>query len=64
MHAEPDDGLSAVAPSCVVRLGRLPQPGRNPLARGVDRMEGTAVLLSLLLALVLVPVMLTLGSRS
>lgn len=50
------------ASSPVLRLARLVRPGRNPLARGVDRAEGTAVLLFVLLALVLMPVMLTLGS--
>jgi hypothetical protein len=54
--------ITAVVPSRSLRLGRLLRPGRNPLARGVDRAEGTVVLLFVLLALVLVPVMLTLGS--
>ncbi|GAB1516705.1 Rv1733c family protein [Actinophytocola sp. KF-1] len=50
------------ASSPVLRLARLLRSGRNPLARGVDRAEGAAVLLFVVLALVLVPVMLTLGS--
>ena len=54
--------MTAVVPSRARRLGRLLRPGGNPLARGVDRAEGTIVLLFVLLALVLVPVMLTLGS--
>ncbi|MFI7680440.1 hypothetical protein [Actinophytocola sp. NPDC049390] len=51
-------------PSLVLRLARLVRPGGNPLARGVDRAEGTAVILFILLALVLVPVLLTLGSET
>jgi hypothetical protein len=55
MRAKPDDWL-------IVRWARLLRPAGNPLARGADRLEGAAVLLSVLLALVLVPVMLTVGS--
>jgi hypothetical protein len=54
--------MTAVPPSWVVRLRRLLWPAGNPLARGVDRVEGTVLLLAVLLALVLVPVMLTFGS--
>lgn len=54
--------MTALPPSRVVRLSRLLWPARNPLARGVDRVEGTVVVLAVLLALVLVPVMLTFGS--
>jgi hypothetical protein len=53
---------SPASPSLALRLARLLRPGRNPVARGVDRTEATAVILLVLLALVLVPVMLTLGS--
>lgn len=49
-------------PSPLLRLVRLLRPGGNPLARGVDRTEGAIVSLVVLLALALVPVMLTLGS--
>lgn len=49
-------------PSQALRLARLLRPGRNPLARGADRVESAAVILFVLLAVVLVPVMLTLGS--
>lgn len=52
------------SPPRMVRFGRLLRPGRNPLARGADRLEGAVVLGSVLLALVLVPVMLTLGSAT
>lgn len=38
------------------------RPGRNPLARDVDRVESTIVILFVVIALVLVPVMLTFGS--
>ena len=58
MSAEPP----AMSPSPFLRLGRLLRPGGNPLARGVDRTEGAVLGLSVLLALALVPVMLTLGS--
>lgn len=54
--------MTVVPPSRVLRLGRLLRPGQNSLARDVDRVEGVVVGLSVLLALVLVPVMLTLGS--
>jgi hypothetical protein len=50
--------MKALPPSRAVRLRRLLWPVRNPLARGVDRVEGTVVML----ALVFVPVMLTFGS--
>ncbi|MFL6126012.1 hypothetical protein [Actinophytocola sp.] len=49
-------------PSPALRLIRLLRPGGNSLARGVDRFEGVAVGLLVLLALVLLPVMLTFGS--
>jgi hypothetical protein len=52
----------AVSPSPIRRLVRLLRPGGNPLARGVDRTEGAVVGLVVLVALALVPVMLTLGS--
>jgi hypothetical protein len=54
--------MTAAPPSSALRLLRLLRPGQNPLARGVDRVEATVVKLSVLLALVLVPVALTLGS--
>ena len=54
--------MTAASPSTGLRLIRLLRPGRNPLARGVDRIEATVVKLSVLAALLLVPVMLTLGS--
>ncbi|TDV44094.1 Rv1733c family protein [Actinophytocola oryzae] len=54
--------MKATPPSPFLRLVRLLRPGRNPLARGVDRIEGTTLLLLSLLALVLLPVMLTFGS--
>ena len=64
--AVPPSALPASArsapPSALLRLARLLRPGRNPLARGVDRTEGTIVILFALLALALVPVLLTLGS--
>lgn len=52
----------ASPPSRALRLVRLLRPGRNRLARGADRAEGAVVILFVLLALVLVPVMLTFGS--
>lgn len=54
MHAQP--------PSPFLRLARSLRPGGNPLARGVDRAEAAVVVVVVLLALVLVPVLLTLGS--
>jgi hypothetical protein len=54
--------MTASPPSRTRRLARLLYPGRNPLARGADRAEAAVVVLSVLLAMVLVPVMLTLGS--
>jgi hypothetical protein len=54
--------MTAVPPSWPLRLFRLLRPGGNPLGRGVDRAEATIVILFVLLALVLVPVMLTVGS--
>jgi hypothetical protein len=48
--------------STLARLVRLVRPGRNPLARGVDRLQGALVALSVCAGLVLVPVMLTIGS--
>ena len=49
-------------PSPMVRVRRLLCPGTNRLARGVDKTEATIVILFVLLALLLVPVMLTLGT--
>ncbi|MGB3438689.1 MAG: hypothetical protein WBA97_08030 [Actinophytocola sp.] len=43
-------------------VSRLLRPGRNPLARGVDRLESAVVTLAVLIGLVLLPIMLTLGS--
>jgi hypothetical protein len=54
--------MTASPPSRTRRLARLLYPGRNPLARGADRAEAAVVVLFVLLAMVLVPVMLTLGS--
>lgn len=54
--------MTARPPSSALRLLRLLRPGRNPLARGVDRVEAAIVKLSVLLALVFVPVALTLGT--
>lgn len=54
--------MNARATSRIVRLVRLMRPGHNPLARGVDRLQGALVALSLAVGLVLVPVMLTIGS--
>lgn len=45
-----------------VRLMRLMLPGRNPLARGTDRLAGALLILVLALGLLLVPVMLTFGT--
>lgn len=45
-----------------VRLLRLMLPGRNPLARGSDRLAGALSILVLAMGLLLVPVMLTLGT--
>jgi hypothetical protein len=36
--------------------------GRNPLTRGIDRLQGGVAVLSVLAGLVLVPIMLTVGS--
>lgn len=56
MSAEPPATSPASArtqpPSTLLRLARSLRPGRNPLARGVYRAEGTIVLLFALLALV------------
>jgi hypothetical protein len=49
-------------PSSTMRWARLAWPHRNPLARGVDRVEGTVVVAAVLVALLLVPVMLVFGS--
>ena len=54
----------AAPPSPLLRLARLLRPGRNELARHTDRVESTVVLLFVLIALVLVPVMLTFGSET
>ncbi|HYQ63983.1 hypothetical protein [Actinophytocola sp.] len=54
--------MTASPPSRTLRLARLLRPAGNPLARGTDRAEAAVVVLSVLLAMVLVPVMLTLGS--
>lgn len=45
-----------------VRLARSLWPGRNPLARTTDRVEGVALIVVVLLGLLLLPVMLVLGS--
>lgn len=62
MNTEQPAASPSAPPSAVLRLARLVRPGGNPVARGVDRAEGTVVVVFVLLALVLVPVMLTLGS--
>lgn len=64
MSAEPPavSPSPSPSPSPIPRLVRLLRPGGNPLARGVDRTEGAVVGLLVLVALALVPVMLTLGS--
>jgi hypothetical protein len=54
--------MTTAPPSRALRISRLLRPGRNPLARAVDRAEATVVIAAVLLALVLVPVMLALGS--
>ena len=54
--------MSTRATTPAVRLARLLHPGRNPLARGVDRLEAVVLVLAMALAVVLVPVMLTFGS--
>jgi len=54
--------MTAAPPSLARRLVRLSRPGGNPLSRGTDRAEAMVVILSVLFALVLVPVMLTFGS--
>jgi hypothetical protein len=54
--------MTTSPPSRVLRIARLLRPGRNPLSRGVDEAEATVVIVFALLALVLVPVMLTFGS--
>ena len=46
----------------VERFCRLLRPGRNPLARGTDRLEGSVLLVSILLALILIPVVMALGA--
>jgi hypothetical protein len=43
--------MTAAPPSQALRLVRLSCPGRNPLARGADRVEGIVVTLFELLAL-------------
>lgn len=53
-----NDGSS----SSMVRLVRLIRPRGNPLARGVDRLECMALVVFVLVALLLLPVMLVLGS--
>lgn len=45
-----------------VRLLRLLLPGRNPLARGADSLQGALLIVVIALGLLLVPVMLTFGS--
>lgn len=45
-----------------VRLLRLVLPGRNPLARGADRLQGGLLIAVIALGLLLVPIMLTVGS--
>ncbi|MBK1782786.1 Rv1733c family protein [Prauserella cavernicola] len=48
--------------TCLTRLLRRLFPGRNPLARSSDRVEGAVLLLALLIPLVAVPFAVTLGS--
>lgn len=45
-----------------VRLLRLMLPGRNPLARGTDRLAGALSILVLAMGLLIVPMMLTFGT--
>ena len=45
-----------------VRLLRRLLPGRNPLARGADSLQGALLIVVVALGLLLVPVMLTFGS--
>lgn len=45
-----------------VRLLRLVLPGRNPLARGADSLQGALLIVVVALGLLLVPVMLAFGS--
>ncbi len=54
--------MSTRATTPVARLARLLRPGGNPLARGADRLEAAVLVLAMTIAVVLVPVMLTLGS--
>jgi hypothetical protein len=56
--------MNAASASRSVRLARLLRPAGHPLSRGVDRLEAAVVLSSVLLALVLVPVMLTFGTQT
>lgn len=48
----------------IVRLLRLVLPGRNPLARGVDSLQGGLLIAVIALGLLLVPIMLTVGSAT
>lgn len=54
--------MKRASSSLLVRLARLAWPHRNPLARGVDRLESTMLVLVVLAGLLLLPVMLTWGS--
>jgi hypothetical protein len=54
--------VTAAPASPVVRWARLLVPRRNPLARRMDRWEGRTLILAVLVALLLLPVMLVLGS--
>jgi len=54
--------MTGASNSFVVRLARLVWPYRNPLARGVDRLESATLGLVVLAGLLLVPVMLVWGS--
>lgn len=46
----------------MLRLARWLFPGGNPLARGVDRVEGGMMVAAILVGLLLLPVMLVFGS--
>jgi hypothetical protein len=49
--------------SSAMRRLRLLRPHANPLARGVDRLESVVLMLVVLVALLLLPIMLVLGSE-
>lgn len=54
--------MNGASSSAVMRLARLVRPHSNPLARGVDRLESRVLILVVLIALLLLPIMLVLGS--